>query len=219
MWSDTVVDHELFESREMERLTSTREKWELKHRAKTLPVLSPGDRVWVKSPSDKGEEGFVVRLDSNPESYWVSIGSREIRRNRKHLFLLAMPKEEGCKPSESPALERGVGESIECGVTPFNPSSLSDTPGLVSNDIFSNIPIEIQAEGVVDLDPEEEESREADPNEGTSVDPGVLIDREVDENPFQYDLFVSGGDGSPEVVKTRSGRTVKSTCRQDCLYY
>ena len=73
----------------------------MKHGAKTLPVLSPHIRVWVKSPSDKGEEGTVVRVDSNPESYWVPIRFIEIRRNRNHLFLLEMTKEEGFKPSES----------------------------------------------------------------------------------------------------------------------
>ena len=53
-----------------------------------MPELKPGDRVWVKATSDLGSEGVVDRLDHNPNSYWVMVGAKVVKRNRKHLFLL-----------------------------------------------------------------------------------------------------------------------------------
>ena len=82
------VDYELFkqnEERERKRVTA---EWDRKHHSKRLPVLIPGQRVWVNAPTDIGKEGVVLRADSSPDSYWVRVGMSEIRRNRKHLFLL-----------------------------------------------------------------------------------------------------------------------------------
>ena len=64
----------------------------------------------------------------------------------------------------------------------------------------------------------------SDPDEGAAVDNDVVVNgegvsSEIDENLFQDVLSAGEGDGSPEVVKTRSGRIVKSTRRQDSLYY
>ena len=85
------VDYDLFECTEKARMKKIREDWNRKFRAKSLPVLKEGQKVWVKAPTDRGEEATVVRADSSPESYWVKTGNREIRRNRKHLFLLNEP--------------------------------------------------------------------------------------------------------------------------------
>ena len=46
-----------------------------KHHAKYLPELQEGQRVWVKSPHDKGAEGIVIKKDENPQSYWVRVGN------------------------------------------------------------------------------------------------------------------------------------------------
>ena len=45
-------------------------------------------RVWVKATSDLGSQGVVDRLDHNPNSYWVMVKAKVVRRNRRHLFLL-----------------------------------------------------------------------------------------------------------------------------------
>ena len=82
------VDYNQFESAATEQANEARRRWDEKHRAKCLPELTPGDRVWVKSPSDRGMEGIVDRKCDAPHSYWVKSGCSEVRRNRKHLFLL-----------------------------------------------------------------------------------------------------------------------------------
>jgi hypothetical protein len=85
---EEFVDYELFETFMEREKELAKEKWDKKYRAKTLPRLKAGERVWVKSPSDPGKEGIVVREDTHPDSYWVKVGDSEIRRNRKHLFSL-----------------------------------------------------------------------------------------------------------------------------------
>ena len=82
------VDYGLFEEAEQGDREQKTAKWNAKFRAKHLPALIPGQRVWVNAPSDVGKEGVVLRADSKPDSYWVQVGLSEIRRNRKHLFVL-----------------------------------------------------------------------------------------------------------------------------------
>lgn len=82
------VDYELFEHNERADREDKREKWNSKHRAKPLSELSPGQLVWVKAPTDDGMEGVVLYRDVHPESYWVEVGRKKFRRNRKHLFIL-----------------------------------------------------------------------------------------------------------------------------------
>ena len=82
------VDYEEFESRERKRKLKLNSSWDIQHRVSKLPELEPGQVVYVKAPTDTGAAGTVVRRDSTPESYWIRVGSGEIRRNRKHLFPL-----------------------------------------------------------------------------------------------------------------------------------
>ena len=104
-----------------------------------------------------------------------------------------------------------VGKSFECGVEPSNSNSLDNTPDFAFN-FFSFNPVDLEAEGVSVSSPQGNELRNSNSNEGAVVDNDVVINGEgvsskIDEN------------GSPEIVKTRSGRIVKSTQRQDSLYY
>ena len=85
---DIFVDFEHYERVCSEKRAQQREKWNHKYHAKYLSELLPGQRVWVKSPTDKGAEGIVLYKDQNPHSYWVKVGESHVRRNRKHLFLL-----------------------------------------------------------------------------------------------------------------------------------
>ena len=82
------VDYREFEGSELSNKYDAKLRWDKKHRAKLLPVLSIGDRVWVKTPKKPGREGVVSRLDPLPDSFWIDMGSQCVRRNRKHLFLL-----------------------------------------------------------------------------------------------------------------------------------
>ena len=85
---ECIVDYDDFEDRDFEQKQLEKARFDTKYNTRVLPVLEPGDRVWVKAPSDPGAEGMVVRKHTTPESYWVKVGISEIRRNRKHLRLL-----------------------------------------------------------------------------------------------------------------------------------
>ena len=82
------VDYKDFEDREIARMNKIKVEWDKKYRCSELPVLQPGQTVFVKAPTDVGSYGVVVRNDKSPHSYWVRLGDSEIRRNRKHLYLL-----------------------------------------------------------------------------------------------------------------------------------
>jgi len=82
------VDYRVFENNVIREQAMKAEKWNVKFRAKPLSRLEPGQRVCVNAPTEVGREGVVIRADSNPESYWVRVGQSELRRNRKHLFVL-----------------------------------------------------------------------------------------------------------------------------------
>ena len=64
-------------------------KWNRKHRARPLPKLDPGQKVWIKAPSDVGREGLVLKYDAFPNSVLVQSGGAIYRRNRKHVFPLS----------------------------------------------------------------------------------------------------------------------------------
>ena len=86
---DRVVNYKEFESNCLSRREEAADKWNKKFRAKNLPELKEDQLVWVNAPTDKGQEGIVVsKDDKHPDSYWVKVGDRVIRRNRKHLLVL-----------------------------------------------------------------------------------------------------------------------------------
>lgn len=72
-------------------------------RARSLPALKEGDHVWVKrSNNERGSQAVVSSQADEPDSYWVDMDGRLVRRTRKHLRLL--PRE--AKDSEEGGLER-----------------------------------------------------------------------------------------------------------------
>lgn len=85
---ETDIDYGQFEEIESDRRKKIKRKWDKKYRVSKLDKLKLGQTVYVKAPSDVGSRGIVVREDNSPESYWVRVGQSEIRRNRKHLFVL-----------------------------------------------------------------------------------------------------------------------------------
>ena len=85
---ESDIDYGQFEDNETARRRKIKRRWDKKYRAAKLPKLLPGQHVYVKAPTDVGKAGVVLREDKSPDSYWVSVDQSEIRRNRKHLFLL-----------------------------------------------------------------------------------------------------------------------------------
>ena len=56
---DCVIDYEEFEARELEQKQVRKDRFDKKYRTQVLPELEPGDKVWVKAPTDIGAEGIV----------------------------------------------------------------------------------------------------------------------------------------------------------------
>jgi len=112
------VDYEEFESRERERLDKVKREWDTKYVRRELPALLPGQQVYVKAPTYVGSYGVVVREDVSPHSYWVKVKDSEVRRNRKHLYLLHTDNFAGTSGAPSPDSAEGVqGNSEEIVLT------------------------------------------------------------------------------------------------------
>ena len=133
-----------------------------KYRVRNLTELNKGDRVWVKSPTDVGREGFVVRKDTHPDSFWVRVGDSELRRNRKHLFLLKGTSEYP-EPVEPPSGDSG--ETL----------MMADTPD-ANNILFSDSPSASTNLGVVTPDnaPASHNQSECDESEADYAEPADL---------------------------------------------
>ena len=56
--------------------------FDTRHRARGLPELNSGDGVWVR---DTREKGTILQAADTPRSYYVDMGMRTIRRNRRDL--------------------------------------------------------------------------------------------------------------------------------------
>jgi hypothetical protein len=79
------VDREEFEGKDAELKKRQKVYTDRRRRAKKMETLEKGDRVWVKeSNSSRGREGTVVERGIQPESYWVEVEGRIVRRNRAH---------------------------------------------------------------------------------------------------------------------------------------
>jgi len=68
------VDFKAFEEIAIQQAYDRRRKWNRKHRAKPLAKLDPGQKVWIKAPSDVGREGLVLKYDAFPNSVLVQSG-------------------------------------------------------------------------------------------------------------------------------------------------
>lgn len=61
---------------------------ECRHRAKDLPFITPGQRVWIRTSKTTG---MVQGEASTPRSYHVETETGTLRRNRAHLVVLPEP--------------------------------------------------------------------------------------------------------------------------------
>jgi hypothetical protein len=206
-----TVDYGAFEYDEKERHRLLKDKWDLKYRAHKLPDLTLGDKVWVKSPSDKGSEGTVLRRDKTPHSYWVGVGNSELRRNRKHLFLLF----DTVLPNRN-----GAGGEVHCD----QGNDVEDV-----EDQWDDAVEEVEAnddfvEDQLDRGEGELASSRLSPDEGIGVrngerSPPVLPQRGGD---VSHESEVEGEPFKPvetKMVRTRFGRVVKPVKKMDMWYY
>lgn len=65
--------------------------YDVRHRAKELPPLKQGDKVWIH---DQRKYGSVASESRFPRSYHVQTDSGVYRRNRRHLSVIAPSKVE-----------------------------------------------------------------------------------------------------------------------------
>ncbi|XP_031335291.1 uncharacterized protein K02A2.6-like [Photinus pyralis] len=81
----SVPDQEKVFQKEKQKKLSEKEWFDRRHRAKSLPELSVGQKVWI---SDRREEGEVESKHESPRSYMVRSPGGLFRRNRKFLHRL-----------------------------------------------------------------------------------------------------------------------------------
>jgi len=189
-------------------------KWNEKHRAKVLGELKVGQKVWVKSPTDLGFEGVISKKDPQPESYWVKVGESNLRRNRKHLFLLPEDVEVNDEESYFPIPDDDEDDDLGEVKVGSRKNSIQGSDNLMREE--NNILNE------EDCNSSSNENPEVNDGNSEEVDDGNLDDLADLQILFENQQGVERRDGSNEtgqVVTTRSGRVVKNNRRSDTLYY
>ena len=179
------------------------------HRAKFLPELKCGYRVWVKAGDESGFEGAVVRQDKHPESVWVTKGDGEVRRNRKHVFPFKMHTVDNDLQEAMPPLsllEDTVSESLPQG---------GETPQLARSMVGNGVVVEPYANNQSALLPNASTTIDDDGAESGNHQGDVNVTLPVDN---------SAGDAShveePDTdYSTRSGRRVRPVRRDGYVYY
>jgi hypothetical protein len=201
---ESDVDYEDFEENEALRRRRIKCRWDKKYRVAKLPGLEAGQTVFVKSPSDIGKSGTVLRKDKSPESYWVRVGQSEIRRNRKHLFLLHDHDE-------------NVSDVVSVG------DKVRDESDSVSNDIIYDV--------VADVVDDESSGMGLVNNDigmANESNPVVLGHSEFACNDDGAQVAAQAVDGLTSTVGqpvserpaiTRSGRASRPKRDPDCVYY
>ena len=216
---EEFVDYERFADFEVERKKVAKEKWDKKHRAKALSELVEGERVWIKAPTDLGKEGVVSRKDTHPDSYWVKVGDSEIRRNRKHLFLLEGSSTEAGAPEGGSLL--GLSDWGNGNVNHLSDANLVNSASNICVEPAYNLE-RVDDVNAPDLEIVEEDRVPLDPDLG-GVDPGpggstgnveVASPDHVEPEPI-----VSRVDAEPEPVVSRYGRVIKPVRKDGYMYY
>lgn len=76
------ADLEKVKMREQSYRQKQKLNFDKRHRAHNMPILQPGDHVWVK---DMQQRGTVVSKAETPRSYIIETSGGNLRRNRYHL--------------------------------------------------------------------------------------------------------------------------------------
>ncbi|KAJ8377185.1 hypothetical protein SKAU_G00077650 [Synaphobranchus kaupii] len=101
-----LPDSEAVVRREREKRMSDAQRYNLRHRARSLDKLVPGNEVWI---TDQRATGLVVDSHPTPRSYMVEGPHGTVRRNRRHLIPMRSSPEQhdnapqslGCVPGQS----------------------------------------------------------------------------------------------------------------------
>ena len=78
----SLPDYPSLQAKEKESRKKQKDNFDIRHRARSLEPLLPGDHVWIM---DHHCDGTVVEQTA-PRSYQVSTPSGPLRRNRRHLI-------------------------------------------------------------------------------------------------------------------------------------
>ncbi|KAJ8356775.1 hypothetical protein SKAU_G00195690 [Synaphobranchus kaupii] len=95
-----LPDGEVVVLKEKEKKMRDAQRYNLRHRARSLDRLTPGKEVWV---TDQGATGVVVSSHPTPRSYIVDGPHGTVRRNRRHLIPMeSSPEQSGGGAAEQP---------------------------------------------------------------------------------------------------------------------
>lgn len=112
-WPDLAA----FTGQDQQSKQKQKAHFDTRHRAKLLPVLNPGDCVWVR---DSNSKGTVRREADTTQSYFVDIGGRIVRRNRRDLTVLQQHRSDSADPVPP--------DLVDVPLTPDHPEPLSPPP-------------------------------------------------------------------------------------------
>ena len=101
--------------REDEQRNAQQQQFDLRHRAKDLPALQPGNNVWIR---DMNRHGSVVKRSPQPRSYLVQMPKGIVRRNRAALVTMSDHHEDDI--AEQPSVPS---EHADVATTPRRPPS------------------------------------------------------------------------------------------------
>jgi transposase InsO family protein len=108
---ETEVNTNTYRERDTALKERQRENYDRSRNVHQLPDLKAGDKVWVKiEHRDRGRAGIVRYTSEEPDSYWVEVEGRLLRRTRRHLRLLYT--EEGTLQPKDQTTRQGTRESI-----------------------------------------------------------------------------------------------------------
>lgn len=93
-----LPDLQALQRKEREQREKGARHFNLRHGARDLPELSPGDSVWI---SDARTEGTVISKHHSPRSYLVDGPQGTLRRNRLHLVPMPTSEPRSEAPQET----------------------------------------------------------------------------------------------------------------------
>ena len=97
-----------------------------RHRARDLPLLLPGNKVWVR---DQDRYGTVVQRSPQPRSYLVKTPKGTIRRNRT--ALVSAENHQHDNPSPMPIMPGNPPATPSRSTDTTTPSTTQESPGVM----------------------------------------------------------------------------------------
>ena len=123
-------DRHKVQLKEDEYRSNQQKSHDKRHRAKELPPLAVGDRVWVR---DQNREGQIINVAEQPRSYVVQTDKSAVRRNQSALITTNSEDSSPTSPATPPILTQSSSQQSE--EPPAEPLSSSvRTPGALSKD-------------------------------------------------------------------------------------